>query len=235
MKKQKFCSTIALVLLTVLFLPACSNSNSNTDKSTDYPSLEECLTFSDIELAENTLSLELTENDNAYYTDPSLYEDWEPSADEGGATSPASPSFTTTYEYGHGSIEDVALFLTKRHIQFFMHPDSSINTNFLITAYKDISVTVYSEDTLPEQYKQYLEPKEGEPNLTPDLSAITWYVQPDISYKFIGEIDGVGNGNDFGEDEWVTNLGSENEICFAITLFVDSGTYCISGIDWSNM
>lgn len=220
---------VVIFVSGLLFMPGCAvNSNRNEV----YPSLEtltleellampfeELLAMSDVQLAATLGLVKLIERDGAYYLDPSDYKNWEPQIDEKWSYYVETPIENVGFyssPYGEADIEKAALFITKRYIHYMMNAEWSKNTSFLITAYKDLSVTVYTEDELPEEYSRHIEKDETQ---IEDTDFTTWYVVPSVSYRFIGEIKGVGNGSDLGENEWVTDLGGNKEICLSLTKY----------------
>ncbi|MGI5971729.1 MAG: hypothetical protein ACOX7P_08410 [Oscillospiraceae bacterium] len=171
------------------------------------PTFEEMLAMSDVDLAFIFAWIDLTEQNGAYYLDPASYECWEPKTEEGTLKTPYEFIGLITSPYGEADIEDLALCMTKRFIHMFMYPNQIVDASFLITAYKDLSVEVYTEDELPEKYRHVLE------EVPADTPFTYWYVVPTISYQFIGDIEGVGSGS----DEWVTDLGGD--YCLSLRLY----------------
>ncbi|MGI5970321.1 MAG: hypothetical protein ACOX7P_01165 [Oscillospiraceae bacterium] len=79
-------------------------------------------------------------------------------------------------------------------------------------------IDVYTEDELPEKYRSCLEEEPADSPFT------YWYVVPTISYKFIGDIEGIGSG----PDQWVTDLGGD--YCLRLRLYEgqESANYSIA-------
>ena len=194
-------------------------STDENEATSEIPPLAELVEMSDLEMFSHYLE-ESTEEEGAYYLKSSLYEDWEPTHEEGGKfiESPFDNISTAMAPYEEGvDIEKIALYLTKRYIHIMMAPGVFRNASFLITAYKDLSVEVYTRDELPEPYNQHLEPEPSDSPFT------TWYVVPTISYQYIGEIDGLGSST----GEWVNDLGGE--YCFSLRLYIgdESSNYSL--------
>lgn len=108
--------------------------------------LTKALEMSDVELAAEYSWVNLLQQGSTYYIDPESWAAWKPEVTEGftEATSPMMYIATTFLPYGKGDVNDVALCLTKRWLHLMMNPELPNDTTFLITAYKDLSIDVYT-------------------------------------------------------------------------------------------
>jgi len=170
--------------------------------------------MSDVELAARLSALELNETENGFETAAAIYADWTPAETEDAIRTPLANISTVMLPNCDADVDDIALCLTKRYVHILMNPDQFQNGTFLITGYRDLSVLVYTAETLPAELSVFVEPEVSDEHFT------HWYIVPSMQYRFIGEIEGIGAG----EDTWTDELGVKNGHFLILTLYENAET-----------